>query len=305
MSLPTGHTLRPPRRDEVDSAHAVFTAAERSAAGSSLTLPSDIEHEWSMPGFDRDRDAWVVEAPDGRLAAVAWLNFGHLAIEVAVGPEARGQGIGTALLPVLEERAREVFGPGALLKQLVRGSNDAARHLLAAAGYEPKHRYTRMRIELEAPPAQPALPDGVQLRPMIRGADDRAVWEIDTAAFGPSPDYEPMPLERFAADHLAFPAIVFEASPVAVAHGEPIGFALNEMRGDMLGFVGILAVRPDWQHRGLGRALLLRSFADLAAHGARAVELGVLGSNERAWALYRSAGMSPGPIADRYEKRLG
>jgi ribosomal protein S18 acetylase RimI-like enzyme len=58
-------------------------------------------------------------------------------------------------------------------------------------------------------------------------------------------------------------------------------------------FVKDLAVHPLWRRRGLGRALLLRTFAAFKQRGARAVDLKVQSDNVAARALYLSVGMRP------------
>jgi ribosomal protein S18 acetylase RimI-like enzyme len=57
------------------------------------------------------------------------------------------------------------------------------------------------------------------------------------------------------------------------------------------GFLKDLVVRPDWQRRGVGRALLLHLFATLRARGVASVELKVHADNPAGRGLYEQVGM--------------
>jgi mycothiol synthase len=300
--LPGGYVLRAPEPGDLDAVHAVVSAADAEDIGRPWLTPADIAREWRHPGFDLRRDAWVIEE-GGTIVAAAWLVIQPGAAEVFVHPGARGRGLGTALREAVEARAREAI-TRATLKQYAIGTNDAARALLTAAGYTAEHRYTSMRLELGGPPAAPAVPAGIAVRPFLPGADDRAVYDLDCAAFADSHDFEPQPFDFWQAAEIGSESLCPAASPTAWDGDELAGFGLCQLRPGALGFVPILAVGAGHRGRGLGRALLLWSFGRLAELGATAVELGVEGANARARRLYESAGMRADYVADRYEKPL-
>jgi ribosomal protein S18 acetylase RimI-like enzyme len=68
--------------------------------------------------------------------------------------------------------------------------------------------------------------------------------------------------------------------------GAPAGFVLCWTSS----FIKDLVVRPDWQRRGLGAALLRETFCRLALRGSRSVALKVDGANHVARALYVKMG---------------
>jgi ribosomal protein S18 acetylase RimI-like enzyme len=69
--------------------------------------------------------------------------------------------------------------------------------------------------------------------------------------------------------------------------------------------VGALGVRRPWRGRGLGRALLLRTFAEFRRRGVTRVTLGVDAENPTgATRLYESVGMDVELEAVVYEKTL-
>jgi ribosomal protein S18 acetylase RimI-like enzyme len=83
-----------------------------------------------------------------------------------------------------------------------------------------------------------------------------------------------------------------------------VGVATTGRWSDGRGWVTQLAVSPDARGRGLGRALLLASFAAAGDAGLPSVGLDVNAANESATRLYESAGMRVEWHSDRWEKRL-
>lgn len=77
---------------------------------------------------------------------------------------------------------------------------------------------------------------------------------------------------------------------VAYDGDRPVGFIATDSRWDhgTVGAIHELVVDPEYQGRGLGRALLLRGMAYLRARGCRVCELWVGEHNDRARALYRA-----------------
>ena len=73
--------------------------------------------------------------------------------------------------------------------------------------------------------------------------------------------------------------------------GELVGAALGKTFSDGTGWVSQVAVRPDQQGRGLGRALLLEAFGRRLAAGAVRLGLGVSAANADALRLYESIGL--------------
>jgi len=84
------------------------------------------------------------------------------------------------------------------------------------------------------------------------------------------------------------PSLVF----LAEAGEEPVGCVVPFLF-ETCGYVGILGVLKEWRGRGIGKALLRRSFAELAGRGMREARLSVDTQNVHgAVALYESVGMS-------------
>src|SRR5687767_12587557 len=73
--------------------------------------PEELEREWKSPGFELERNAWVVETADWRIVGYEEFNDFHAHASLMgdgyVHPEYQGRGIGTAMLRALEARAHE------------------------------------------------------------------------------------------------------------------------------------------------------------------------------------------------------
>lgn len=98
-----------------------------------------------------------------------------------------------------------------------------------------------------------------------------------------------------------------DAIDVATEEGQPIGWVCTRLHPeDSMGEVYVLAVDPDYQQRGVGRALMERSFDRARTAGMKMmmVETGGDSGHAPARKIYESIGFEPWPVA-RYFKELG
>src|SRR3954465_4582074 len=164
VTLPAGHNLRPPTPADAEGVLRVLLARDVADIGQPDFTLEDLRADWSTPGVDLERDAWVVEEEGGEMV-VSGLLLGDDAL-IYVPPDACGRGIGTALREAAEARARE-RGTAVLRQPLPVGNADGSA-LLLDAGYWPAQHYLRMRIDLaEAPPG-----DGAGMRAFERDHDE-------------------------------------------------------------------------------------------------------------------------------------
>ena len=257
----------------------------------------DVRADWSAPGVDLARDAWLAEDADGPLG-YALLDVRGAAL-VTVPPASEGRGVGTALRDAAEARAAE--RGEALVRQYVPTTNEAARTHLLDAGYWPAYSYFRMRMDLANVPQPPA---DVPVREFSRGADDAPVHALVEEAMAGVAGNEPRSLESWQAAKVDKEG--WDPS-LWLLHEEADGLAgvvLCERWEDEVGYVDYLAVAARSRGRGLGRALLLHGLAALRAAGLGIAELSVQGENASATRLYESAGMRPIWTIERWEKPL-
>jgi ribosomal protein S18 acetylase RimI-like enzyme len=124
-------------------------------------------------------------------------------------------------------------------------------------------------------------------------------------AFRENFGYEPISQEDWLEEFKGWPSYDPTLTVLAFEGDRPVGISINNAADDGIGWVADLGVLPGWRRRGIGKALLLRSFAELAARGQRAVRLGVDSENASgATHLYQGAGMTIRRRFDLYEKVL-
>jgi ribosomal protein S18 acetylase RimI-like enzyme len=116
-----------------------------------------------------------------------------------------------------------------------------------------------------------------------RRSDRATVLEVDGVAFDPFWRFDAAGLDDARA---ATPNSRFR---VADSHGEVVGYAITGRAG-LLGYLQRLAVRPDRQGEGLGRALVVDALRWARRHGASSMLVNTQETNARALALYRKLG---------------
>ena len=154
--------------------------------------PEELRAEWETPGFTLESDAWVVTTADGRVVGYEeFVNkYAHASLQGDgyVHPDFMGQGIGTAMLRALEERARQEMTLAeperrVFIRNGMSIGDTVARKMHEAEGYQPIRFFWRMEITLDAKPPAPTWPDGIELRPFELEKHNYAVHLAHEEAF--------------------------------------------------------------------------------------------------------------------------
>lgn len=203
--------------------------------------------------------------------------------ELVVHPAYRRRGIGTALL----RAAAELASP---LDLWAHGDLPAARALARAVGATPVRELLVLATDPATPRARAPLPNGITLRGSVPGADDEAWLALNAQAFAHHPEQGRLTGEDLKARQ-AEPW--FEAAGLLLAErdGRLVGSCWTKVVGDE-GELYVVAVHPQEQGRGLGRALTDAGLAHLAARGLHRVVLYVDGDNAAALRTYTGAGFT-------------
>lgn len=289
--------LRPPSEADAPPVLEVILARDVADLGAPDFTLEDVRADWAAPGVALEHDARVATGSDGAIRGYAIL-LGDDAV-VLVHPDAEGQGIGTLLRRWAEARAAE--RGTATLRQFAAGSNDSGRALLRAAGYAPAQLYFRLRADLDAVPAAPA----VTLRRFEAARDEAAVHTLIQDAFAEIEGHEFQPLERWRAKTIGKDGHDPSLWQLLEDEDGLAGAALGERWQDGTGYVAELAVAARARGQGHGRALLLGLFEAFRGAGLEHAELSVHGRNRGALRLYESTGMRTTWQAERWEKALG
>lgn len=131
-------TLRTARPDEADALLDLWAVAAENDA-----RPSDTR-EAVAALLRRDPDAVLVADDGGTLVGTViagWDGWRYHLYRLAVRPDRRGHGIGSALVSAAEERFRSLSGGRA--DAMVLEGNDLGQRLWRARGYRPQEEWRR------------------------------------------------------------------------------------------------------------------------------------------------------------------
>jgi mycothiol synthase len=298
LPLTPGYTVRSPRPSDVEAVQALTAASDLEEFGEAEGYSiEEIEDEWAA--IDPDHDAWLVIAPDGAIAGYAYLRdrqHVRLDVEGYVHPDHYGNGIGTTLIALSEERA-EAHLPLApadarvVLHNWISGSNPDASALLERKGYAPVRYFLRMETDLDERVHPTEWPDGISVRTSeASDADARTFYSISEEAMSDHWGHVPVAFEDWKRRRMGGtfdPSLWFLASEGT----EAAGFALCSVAGE-IGWLDTLGVRRHWRRRGLGMALLRHAMSEFHGRGLKRMALGVDTDNPTgATRLYERAGM--------------
>jgi len=289
-SDPAAAVLRAATLADVPAVTALAVAENVEEFGAPDFEADDVLHAWRAPGFDLARDAAVAVDAEGGVLGAAWLQIaGDLTGEVLAAPGLRGGGLPAELLGRIEARAA---ARGARALRLWSSAGAAWRlALLARAGYAVVRSFRRMELVLDGPPPPPAWPAGIVPALFDPGRDLPAAHAAFEEAFAGHFGFSPMPLEAWRREMAGVARFDPSLWLLARDGAEIAGLAIAYDQDD-LGWVRVLAVRPAWRGRGLGRALLQACFGRFVARGRARVGLGVDADNAHgAVRLYEAAGM--------------
>lgn len=276
-------------------------AFDSAAWGDSDWTEHDLREHWDR--LELERDARVV-ALDGRVAGYVDVRVrgSRVVADGYVHPDLRGRGVGSVLVEAAERRALEEPGRVYVLYATL---GEYSRPFFEGRGYRLVRHQWRMVIDLDEEP-EVVVPSGIKIR-VYRPGEEREIHAAVEEAWSVGGwEHQPRTYEEYAKDTFYRAGHDPSLYQVAVVDGEIVGVALNDWKhnGDW-GWIGTLGVKPPWRRRGIGEALLKRSFAVFFGRGERRVALGVdTESPTGATRLYERAGMRVLYEVIVYEKEL-
>lgn len=247
---------------------------------------------------------------DGRMVASAALSKtetpkAYVASAVgAVHPEARGRGIGTALLGWIEAEALRLLpdepaGKQRILDVSAESLTDGAERLFADHGFEVLFVEAVMRLELSRAGFATSLPEGVTLQVWTPTRADR-FFEAYAASFADRPGFPGWDEEMWIQWATADDGFSSDASFIAVAGDEPIGFIVCARE-----WITQVGVQPAWRRRGVGSTLVNAALSEFRDAGARQVLLDVNTNNPAAVRFYERLGLRGRFARILFEKNEG
>ena len=289
-------SVRPLRREDMPACQAVYAACEAADGPQIFLSVEEMASKLEYPHFGRD-SSWVAEM-DGRLVGCA-INFarrpdadeglGRSVVRLNVHPEHRRRGIGTALW-----RNAVEFHRAANFRRLdtnVYSTSDAGQRFARRHGLQGVAKFWKMRLEPAAHRPGPREHPASLRTYRLEDADRALLAELFNESFAQHFGFTSASLEstRALERRPGFDvALIF----LAEQGGRGVGFSRCELDALKEGWVEVLGVVPAARGTGLGRRLLDHSVEELVKRGAERVVLIVVGDNESALELYRSAGFT-------------
>jgi ribosomal protein S18 acetylase RimI-like enzyme len=145
---------RSPKMEDMVAITELVRACDGEAYGLADSTMEYLISNWHQPGFNMANDAWVIVTHKGQ--AVGFTCVWHRDYEqiftfVCVHPEYRGRGIGTLLLRLVEERARQHVrnarpGSRVTLCGTVSSLNEQAKRLFEREGFAAVRKIWRIEV---------------------------------------------------------------------------------------------------------------------------------------------------------------
>jgi GNAT superfamily N-acetyltransferase len=157
MPIMLSHLLaRRPTAEDFDSIAELVAACDMAEDGMAEKSTHDLASCWQQDSFHLESDAWVIINGRKQFAGFACIwhrDLEEFSIFLCVHPHYRKRGIGTLLLRIAEQRARELMrlarpGLRVSLRCRVSAKHTRASSLFEREGYLAIRKFWRVTLEL-------------------------------------------------------------------------------------------------------------------------------------------------------------
>jgi len=145
---------RSPKLEDMVAITELIKACDVDEHGIADSTMEDLSSNWHQPGFNLATDAWVIVTNKGQAVGFACVwhrDYEQVFTFVCAHPEYRGRGIGTLLLRLVEERARQHVRNArpdtrVTLCGTVSSLNEQAKRLFEREGYTSIRKIWRIEV---------------------------------------------------------------------------------------------------------------------------------------------------------------
>ncbi len=261
----------------------------------------DLPYRLSSWALDSHENVALWEDEAGQLLAWAVLQTPFWAVDYALHPIAESSGMLPEILAWVRAQApamRDQPNGRPLWFVHLRADQTGRQHELERAGFrsiehDPDDPWSGLYLTRagDAPVPEAAVPEGFTVRPLRGQAEVAAYVELHRTVFG-----SPNMTVEWRARTLQQPEYAPELDLVVEApNGQPAAFCIcwasaGGPRSAAAGQIEPLGVHPDYQHMGLGRAVLFEGVRRLQRRGVASMIVETDDYRDAAVVLYRSAG---------------
>ncbi len=173
-------------------------------------------------------------------------------------------------------------------------TNSDLRQTMAALGFTiERYSFLLERTQQQVPEA--AWPCGYFIKPFQRHRDEQAWCDVRNTAFSGQGAVD-VPITPELVERMIDTEEQLPEGMMILYHGEePVGIVRTTKewhKGSFWNYIGMLAIAPEYQGKGLGRLLLRRALQHGDAHGIPNAILTVNAENKQAVDLYLDEGFS-------------
>lgn len=250
---------------------------------------------------------WEDPAANNRLLGWALLDSNGDTCEVYYQPELYGSALAEAmytwaeeaLIPIVRANGQKQIGVFWVIPE-----DSFHTHWLEARGYRVTNEDAALACSLAEPIPDFRVPEGFQIRTCKGLEEVEARARAQYGAFGNTAPFEQY-VERFT--HFMQSAGYTSATDVVAAapDGSIAAFCITWI--DLLNRVGLfepVGTHPDFQHQGLGKAVMLEALRRLLRQGMQQAIVCTAHHNTPALHLYASVGFQPYSVFRWYAKNL-
>lgn len=279
-----------------------------------LPSPEQVEHDFSDTASHNAMIAEVNGQAVGYNRLIWWTEAVGLTLYLHLGhvlPEFRGKGIGTALLNWSEARIRELAaerGGKAMFGANASSTEHDATRLLLGNGYQPAFTVAQMEYLISDDLTPLPIPVGIEIRPPHPN-DAAKMWRAQQAAYSEIPlvgvsapdESEIEDLRKEIEDKGHLWRIAWAGDEIA----SEIWCSVTNYNGSRTGLMNEVHSVPQFQRKGIGRALIMHVLLMFKEMKIRRVRLHTLDDNRRgAKTFYTRIGFTTVKMFPRYRKPL-